>query len=48
VFSIHPELEKSRVDFCWEAEVGTVLGTAHELDATGKDAKCQTLDLLNL
>ena len=41
-------MEKSRVDFCWEAEVGTVLGTAHELDATGKDAKCQTLDLLQI
>tara|TARA_B100000809_G_scaffold256123_1_gene295634 strand:- start:1522 stop:1827 length:306 start_codon:yes stop_codon:yes gene_type:complete len=41
-------LEKPRAGFCWEAEVGTVLGTAHELDATGKDAKCQTLDLLQI
>lgn len=47
-FSIQQELEKSPVGFCWEAEVGTVLGTAHELDATGKDAKCQTLDLLQI
>ena len=41
-------MEETRAGFCWEAEVGTVLGTAHGLDATGKDAKCPTLDLLQI